>query len=629
MGGPRARCCWRGLLVAVVLAAALAEAPSFAAAAACPVAEPTYTGNCGPTFVVPAWGDGGGWNDPSKYSTIQLADVNGDGRDELIGRNDQGLEIYWFDTSIGQWRPQVDANGVQQVLTDFRSPLPTERPATDWTEPAYYSTIQAANVAGSPGVEILARFSDGMRIYRYVPPPGNGIDGGSWRTIVTGGPFSDADGYGDASLYSTIGVGQFEQGAPPLLFARRHSTVGQASMVFYGWDGQALTAAPDAGTSSDALGRGVLSFPDQWCSQPSCYQTLRAGNLAPGGRDAPDDTSELIGRTDGGVSLWDLSALHAWDWLNEDYDFTAEGLPPFADHPSPGPSFPYPDCPFSAGGASGAGSSDCVGSSPSYYETLQAADIDGVAGDELLARASDGLRVRKWVPGSSGGRWDVLPTLTALAGAASGVPAGLWGSIRTGDIDGDGKREVLALDGKALQAWSYDPAAKAWRELQPSTPLALDADPWLSHPEYYSTIRVGDVDGDDNDDVTARGPFGIRTWFYNRPARAAGSATCPRVIRRSRRRRGRRRSPRSTRSPSRSAPSPRARSAACGRSRRHRTPRRCRSCRPISRRRPAARTRRSSRRRLTPRVSRRPALPRPTGHRWSTRSSARHTTPSR
>ena len=28
--------------------------------------------------------------------------------------------------------------------------------------------------------------------------------------------------------------------------------------------------------------------------------------------------------------------------------------------------------------------------------------------------------------------------------------------------------------------------------------------------------QAGDVDGDRRDDVMARGPFGIRTWFYNR-----------------------------------------------------------------------------------------------------------------
>jgi hypothetical protein len=47
---------------------------------------------------VAGWGDADGWTDPSQYSTIHLADPNGDGKDELIGRNDQGLEVWWFDT---------------------------------------------------------------------------------------------------------------------------------------------------------------------------------------------------------------------------------------------------------------------------------------------------------------------------------------------------------------------------------------------------------------------------------------------------------------------------------------------------------------------------------------------------
>jgi hypothetical protein len=75
--------------------------------------------------------------------------VNGDGRDELLGRGDAGLEIWTFDTSVGHWRPQVDAKAVRQVLTDFRSPLPSED-TLGWQQPQYYSTLQTANLDGSP-----------------------------------------------------------------------------------------------------------------------------------------------------------------------------------------------------------------------------------------------------------------------------------------------------------------------------------------------------------------------------------------------------------------------------------------------------------------------------------------------
>ena len=46
--------------------------------------------------------------------------------------------------------------------------------------------------------------------------------------------------------------------------------------------------------------------------------------------------------------------------------------------------------------------------------------------------------------------------------------------------------------------------------------LGLTGD-WLTDPAFFSTIQVGDVDGDGHADVIARGPYGIRTWFYNRP----------------------------------------------------------------------------------------------------------------
>ena len=126
-----------------------------------------------------------GGTTPPKHSTIQLADVNGDGKDELLGRGDAGLEIWTFDTSVGQWRPQVDANAVPQILTDVRSPLPSED-FLGWQQPEYYSTIQTANVDGKPGVEVIARFPDGMHAYGYTPPAGgNSIDGGTWSTLAT------------------------------------------------------------------------------------------------------------------------------------------------------------------------------------------------------------------------------------------------------------------------------------------------------------------------------------------------------------------------------------------------------------------------------------------------------------
>jgi hypothetical protein len=502
----------------------MSAAPSVAGAQApCPEATPTYTSNCGPTFVVPAWGDAGGWTDPSKYSTIRLADVNGDGKDELIARNDQGIEIYWFDTSLGQWRPQVvqvAGSAVPQALTDFRSPLPNEKPATDWTKPEYYSTIQTANLDGRPGEEVFGRFADGVHAYTYVPPQGTtDINGGSWQGI--GGPagFSDAVGGADPGIYPTIHSGVVQDGTT-YIFGRRHPTPDNAGdlglAVFQ--DGDWVLSAPK-GPPNFAP---APAWGDAVCGQPACYLDVQGAAITTsppdphtGYQTIMQGVGQVLSRTSAGVGAWTLGSYdfwfaiggapdHAWTSVGPGFDIRTPG--PFSDVPG------APDCPFSSNGASGDGSGDCLGSSPYYYETLRTADIDGQPGEELLARASDGLRVKRY----NGHGYDSLATVTDLAGA--GVPEltqqGLWASIRTGDINGDHKDEVLAITAGGLQAWSYDPGSNTWAKLPGS--VGLLADPWLTQPENYATVQVGDVDGDGREDVIARGQFGIRTWFYNR-----------------------------------------------------------------------------------------------------------------
>ena len=351
-----------------------------------------------------------------------------------------------------------------------------------------------------------------MRVYRYDPPAGGtAIDGGTWTDTGAGYAFSDNMGYGDdASLYSSIHIARFKQGDPPLLYGRGRGV--NAPMVLWklepdvhdNWE-----RVPNGPGSADLLGSGLLEavvLSDLAGLRPRAGRPRRSDRRR---RDARPQRSR-------GAACTTRSRVTGTG-------STRTTTPPSMDfrRSATMPAVPMSSIPTARSrraGRPGHGSADCAGSSPSYYETLTTADIDGVAGDELLARASDGLRVKKWVPGPSGGKWDRLPTLTALAGAASSVAGGMWGSIRTGDINKDGKQEVLALDGTALQAWTYNPTEKSWNRLRPTTPLALASDPWLTHPEYYSTIQTGDVDGDGRDDVVARGSFGIRTWFYDRRA---------------------------------------------------------------------------------------------------------------
>jgi hypothetical protein len=224
-----------GAMLAAALLGVTAMALAIAAparAANCPqLADFSYNGTCGPEFESPAWGDGAGWTDPSKYATIQLADITGDGTDELIGRNDAGLEVWRFDPAVGQWRPAIGADGRPQVINDFRSPLPTEDVRGSWRDPATSSTIQTPDLDGDGGHEVLANGPAGMSVWRYTPPGGsNSIDGGTWAKVSTDRVLPSPPA---PSQYLSLRVAN--QGfAPPVVLT------DQAS--YWTWDGNGFQA---------------------------------------------------------------------------------------------------------------------------------------------------------------------------------------------------------------------------------------------------------------------------------------------------------------------------------------------------------------------------------------------------
>jgi hypothetical protein len=472
------------LAVALAIVTSLVLATS-ARAADCSPGDLSYNGACGPEFETPAWGDGDGWTDPSKYSTIQLADLTASGVDNLIARNDDGVEIWRFDTTVGQWRPAIGADGHPEVLTDFRSPSLSES-GPNWTQAPYYSTIQTAVLTPGGAADIIARFPDGMRVYAYTPPAGkpHDIDGGTWSLISSKGPFSDADGYTDPSLYLTIHVIGAQNGRPAQMLAQTAD-----GLVVYTWNGSGWTKV-----SPDPIGTHQ--------SDPSNYLTLQWANLP-----SKDGVVHAV--------VEDLSG-----GLTAQYESGGKWLS-LGVNPSPGP-FALSEPPISAD--CNFNDDQCFGSSPSYYETLRLGDIVGDGNHaEALGRLSDGLRV--WQLGSDGSTWSRLATLKALAGTSP--PAGQWASIRLGNVLGAKGQQVLALDGNHLQTWSYDSQSNSWTQLAPSAPLDLGGDMWNNDASYYSTIRVGVVTPGGHEAVVARGPFGIRTWFYNLTANSGWTSYLP------------------------------------------------------------------------------------------------------
>jgi hypothetical protein len=466
------------LVVAVAFGFLAAPAP---VRAECPSGDESYTGPCGPTFTTSMWGDAAGWTDPSKYSTIQLGDVNGDGKDELLGRGDSGIEIWTFDTSLGQWRPQVDAQDVRQVLSDFRSPGLGED-TLGWKDPSYYTTIQTANVDGTPGVEVLARFPDGMRAYGYRPPPGgNDIDGGTWELLAAQGPYTDAGNWRDPQYYSTV---------------RAVEAQGRSYAISHDGTGLLSASWPGAGWTYESHTSELAG-----CSQPNCYHSVRV--LPGGGRFSAAEPNSSFGQS---VKSFQGPG-RGWSRLPVDGGSFPSG---------PLSNTPGPDCPLDISG-------DCFPKFWALWETTRWANLapQSAGLPQLVALAPQGLLVYNPVPGRSSGSiaWQPLHNLDDLTYPLTewaedpGKPA----SLTIANLDGQGGGEVLALQDGQLKAWSYNAAADAWTQLQPTTPLALsDTAVWNQDESHYGTFRAGDVDGDGREEILARGPFGIRTWFYDR-----------------------------------------------------------------------------------------------------------------
>ena len=213
----------------------------------CPSAEPSGTGPCGPTFVLPSWGDAGGWKDPSHYTTIQLADIDGDGAAELLGRAPSGLAAHAFDVASGQWMPLTDAaTGLAIVLRDFADPPPQgagDTPPTDWTLPQYYTTIRTARLDDTQRRALIARSAAGIVVYRFAP-------GSGWTQVTQSGPMADGDCFsngncwnGDPSYYTTIRLGDIDGDGTDELIGR-----GGDGVRVYCWAGQDWTSSPHRAT---------------------------------------------------------------------------------------------------------------------------------------------------------------------------------------------------------------------------------------------------------------------------------------------------------------------------------------------------------------------------------------------
>ena len=136
-----------------------------------------------------------------------------------------------------------------------------------------------------------------------------------------------------------------------------------------------------------------------------------------------------------------------------------------------------------------------------YYSTIRAADIDGDGKDELCARLKDGFQCFIW----QDNHWSSPVKLGDMSDELHWNAAEYYSTIRTADINGDGKVDVCGRGKNGFTCW----ISTGDGFISGFTITDLSNDNGWNKPEYYQTIRMADINGDHKADVCARDLKGI------------------------------------------------------------------------------------------------------------------------
>ena len=139
-----------------------------------------------------------------------------------------------------------------------------------------------------------------------------------------------------------------------------------------------------------------------------------------------------------------------------------------------------------------------------YYGTIRTGDITGDGSDEVCARGPDGFSCYSF----DGDGFEHVATSTGKADEHGWDNIIYWPSIRLADIDGDGSHALCARDSSSLFCRRFD-----GDDFGSKIELGgLSNDSGWSDPTNYATLRAGDVTGDGSDDLCIRANAGMRCY---------------------------------------------------------------------------------------------------------------------
>jgi MYXO-CTERM domain-containing protein len=199
----------------------------------------------GASFDGPAWSNAAGHDSAKYYGTLRTGDVDGDRKEDLCMRTQNGMEC-WLS----------DGNGFPTKVDG-----PAWSDASGWGAMQYWSTIRLVDVNGDGRADLCARSSTSLRCHFS--------EGGSFGDAVEVGALSDDSGWADPSNYLTLRTGDVDGDRAQDLCVRAN-----AKVICYRWDGAGF-ASFDGPAWADA---------DGW-DQPQYFHTIQLGDMNGDGKD--------------------------------------------------------------------------------------------------------------------------------------------------------------------------------------------------------------------------------------------------------------------------------------------------------------------------------------------------------
>jgi hypothetical protein len=99
--------------------------------------------------LAPAFRDSNGWSGAPYFSTLQYADINGDGHADVCGRGTSGVLCATYDFLSGTF------SAASWVTTQFAD-------AYGWTDPRYFPSLRVADVSGDGVADFCGRGTAGL-----------------------------------------------------------------------------------------------------------------------------------------------------------------------------------------------------------------------------------------------------------------------------------------------------------------------------------------------------------------------------------------------------------------------------------------------------------------------------------